>query len=254
VGCVSLFGAAIVAGACGPAFHVTEETAGSAGDVAGGSGNVEAGNGGAGDGAGGAAAGAPSVGGAGASGGAPSLTRCEELHGYVHHEHCYVDITTASLKQPEAATACDAVAQAEQVPGGLLALNDQPEQDFVLAQFLSEKYTNVSDAWLALTCDEGEHPDVTDCYCAECTGTQLSSKQEAWGWADGTRSNFGWINRNPNNAYRCAALGYNPEIKMWGWVDRPCDQAMISPVGTNEHTYRTICELELEAPTSEVAR
>jgi len=113
----------------------------------------------------------------------------------------------------------------------------------VLRQFLVH-YTDVSDAWLGLTCNELVQPDIEACYCSGCTKALLAEKQQAWAWLGGASSTFGWVNANPNGGYRCAALAYNPDTTIWGWVDRPCDKTSIVPISGHPHDYRTICELE----------
>jgi len=105
-------------------------------------------------------------------------------------------------------------------------------------------FTDVSDAWLGLTCNQLERPDINDCYCSGCTKAMLAEKQGAWAWLGGASSTFGWINGNPNGGFRCAALAYNPDTTIWGWVDRPCDKTSFSHSAGYMHGYRTICELE----------
>jgi hypothetical protein len=188
-------------------------------------------------------------GGAGASGdagagGASNGTECEELGGHDFEGHCYVDVTVNSPIQPEAVAACSELADQRKRPGHLLVLDSSAEQGFILEQFLVA-YTDQSDAWLALTCHELDQPDVNACYCAGCTDAELLEKQQTWKWIDGSTATFGWINGNPNQNYRCAALGYNPDTTIWGWVDRDCNKNATSPTGGAPHGYRTICELEL---------
>ncbi len=177
------------------------------------------------------------------AGGASTGTDCDTLEGYQFGGHCYVDATAGSLTQPEAVATCTELAEKLQRPGHLLVLDSSAEQEFVLERFLVA-YTDESDAWLALTCHELDHPDINACYCAGCSQAELLEKQQAWTWIDGSTASFGWVNSNPNQTYRCAALGYNPTTTIWGWVDRDCNKNATAPTGAAAHGYRTICEFE----------
>ena len=188
-------------------------------------------------------------GGVGGSGngeaGAPTnMDGCTALRGSEFEGHCYVDATVDSVSAPQAVAMCKQLASDANVSGHLLVLESREEQSFVLRQFLLP-FTDMSDAWLALTCSELDQPDIEACYCSECTKAMLAEKQQAWTWLGGASSTFGWVNANPNGAFRCAALGYNPETTIWGWVDRPCDKASIIPISGHPHGYRVLCELEL---------
>ena len=147
------------------------------------------------------------------------------------------------MTQPEAAAACSALASQARRPGHLLVLDSAAEQTFILERFLSA-FTDQSDAWLALTCHELDQPDINACYCVGCSAAELLARQQAWKWLDGSAATFGWINKNPNDAFRCAALGYNPDLTIWGWVDRRCDQDVYMTTEKVPHQYRTICEFE----------
>lgn len=235
---------ALVASCRGSAFHTSDEEPPAAAGTRG-----EAGQGGAAEGGGGAlSAGAGSLLGGGAGdagsfggGGAPS--DCARLLGQELNQHCYIDVTTESVTQARAVEACASLAVVDGREAHLLVLDTPAEQTFILNRFLRD-FTDESDAWLGLACTAAEHPEVGDCYCTACTAEELLKKQEAWSWLDGTRATFGWVNNNPNAASRCAALAYNPEVMVWGWVERQCDQAMVTPIAGHPHTYRTICELE----------
>jgi hypothetical protein len=122
-------------------------------------------------------------------------------------------------------------------------LDSSAEQAFILEQFLVA-YTDESDAWLALTCHELAQPDINACYCANCSAAELLERQRAWQWIDGSSATFGWVNANPNEGFRCAALGFNPATTIWGWVDRACDRSVFTPTDRVPHDYRTICEFE----------
>jgi hypothetical protein len=242
----------VVFASCGEPFHTGPEDAraGAASyGAAGGGGEANGGGaaGGGGEANGGASPVLPSagatVGGAPGGGGAGGDPSCSGLDGQQFDGHCYVDVTTESVSHPDAVAACESLAASSGFDAHLLVLDSAAEQDFVLRSFLSD-FTDVSDAWLGLTCTEQAHPSITDCYCTECTAEKLSEKQDAWRWLDGTRAHFGWVNANPNGALRCAALAYNPEVKLWGWVDRACDLAEVTPIAGHPHTYRTLCELE----------
>jgi len=187
-------------------------------------------------------AGASSMGGAG---GRDSLegVDCVALHGEEFGGHCYVDATIESSSAQQAVATCLQLGSEHQVSSHLLVLDSAEEQNFVLKRILVP-FTDVSDAWLGLTCNQLDRPDINDCYCSGCTKAMLAEKQAAWAWLGGESSSFGWINGNPNGGYRCAALAYNPESTIWGWVDRPCDKLSFSASAGHAHGYRTICELE----------
>ena len=168
---------------------------------------------------------------------------CGALHGEEFGGHCYVDATVESSSAQQAVVACLQLASEHQVSGHLLVLDSAEEQGFVLKKLLVS-FTDVSDAWLGLTCNQLDRPDINDCFCSGCSKAMLAEKQLAWAWLGGESSNFGWINGNPNGGYRCAALAYNPDSTIWGWVDRPCDKVSFSPSAGHTHGYRTVCELE----------
>ncbi|HET7538754.1 MAG TPA: hypothetical protein VFK05_02745 [Polyangiaceae bacterium] len=172
-----------------------------------------------------------------------SVAGCAVLHGLEFERHCYVDATVNSSSQQQAVTACAQLATEGKVPGHLLVLDSAEEQNFVLRHFMAA-FTDTSDAWLGLTCHELAEPDINACYCSGCSQAALTEKQQAWAWVNGASSSFGWINGNPNGGYRCAALAYNPDSTIWGWVDRPCDKASFTGVSGHPHGYRTLCELE----------
>jgi len=176
-------------------------------------------------------------------GNAPDGVDCAAFHGEEFGGHCYVDATVQSSSAPQAIAACLQLASEHQRVGYLLVLDSAEEQGFVLNKLLVP-FTDVSDAWLGLTCDQFDRPDINDCYCSGCSKAMLAEKQRAWAWVGGGSSTFGWINGNPNGGYRCAALAYNPEFTIWGWVDRPCDKSSFSHTAGYTHDYRTICELE----------
>lgn len=157
--------------------------------------------------------------------------------------HCYVDVTSGSSTEPEAEAACAELASRIQHPGHLLVLDSAAEQKFILERFLVA-FTDRSDAWLALTCHELDQPDIGACYCVGCDAAELLEKQQAWKWIDDSSATFGWINQNPNEGLRCAALGYNSSLTIWGWVDRRCDESTFMLTGQAPHDYRTICEFE----------
>ncbi|HEX2670896.1 MAG TPA: C-type lectin domain-containing protein, partial [Polyangiaceae bacterium] len=169
---------------------------------------------------------------------------CTALGGSEFDGHCYIDATADSVSAQQAVTKCKQLASDANVSGHLLVLDSREEQSFVLRQFLIP-FTDVSDAWLGLTCSELAQPDIEACYCSECPKALLAEKQQAWTWLGGASSTFGWVNANPNGGYRCAALAYNPETTIWGWVDRPCDKTSITPISGHPHGYRVLCELEL---------
>jgi hypothetical protein len=186
-------------------------------------------------------AGASATGGAGV--GNSGEVDCAALHGEEFGGHCYVDATVESSSAQQAVMACLQLASEQQVVGHLLVLDSAEEQGFVLKKLLVP-FTDVSDAWLGLTCNQLDHPDINDCYCSACSKSMLAEKQRAWAWLAGEWSDFGWINGNPNGGYRCAALAYNPDLTIWGSVDRPCDKVSFSPMAGHTHGYRTVCELE----------
>ena len=196
-------------------------------------------------------AGGSAVGGAGGSaagnagaGNSPAGLACTALNGKGFGGHCYIDVTVESVTAPQAVLACAKLRVQHYATGHLLVLDSAEEQSFVLKQFLVP-FTDISDAWLGLTCDERTHPTIGDCFCADCSEALLAEKQTAWTALGGTSPTFGWINGNPNNAYRCAALGYNADLTIWGWVDRPCDRTSYAPTaGSKMHGYRSLCELE----------
>jgi hypothetical protein len=242
---IGLIAASGVFVACGAAFHTSEEVSPEASGGQGG----EAGQGTA---AGGLAgqgepAGAPSLGGASAGGeagaGADGKTGCELLGGLAREQHCYVDVTTESMSHAEALAACESLVQQSGRAAHLLVLDTEEEQGFILTHFL-QSFTDVSDAWLGLSCAVERHPDVNDCYCAKCPEEELARKQGAWSWLDGTSAHFGWVNANPNAPGRCAALAYNSELMFWGWVERQCDAKTVTPIPEHPHTYRALCEIE----------
>lgn len=180
----------------------------------------------------------------GDAGAAGAWARCTALKGAKFEGHCYVDATTISTSQAQAIATCEELWADGKVSGHLLVLESAAEQNFILEQFMVP-FTDMSDAWLGLTCDELTHPDINDCYCMGCTKAALTEKQRAWDWlGEGSSSTFGWINGNPNGGFRCAALAYNPDLTVWGWVDRPCDKASVTALPGHLHAYRTLCEFE----------
>lgn len=180
---------------------------------------------------------------AGAGGGKNAPT-CQALAGVEYAQHCYVDATAESLTLPQAKEACAKLAREAERPGHLLVLDTPEEQSFILKQFL-DGFTDKSDAWLALTCSDIEHPDFTACYCTTCGADALLAKRKTWKWFDASSATFGWVNANPNGGGRCSALGYNPTTLTWGWVDRSCDKNTFQLSGQYPaHSYRTLCELE----------
>lgn len=191
-------------------------------------------------GAGAQTAGEPSVAGAGAgSGGAPAALSCSELEGVTFAKHCYVDVTAEPVNQLAAVAACADLASRAGRAANLLVLDTEDEQSFIIQTFLSE----VTDAWLALTCGSIEHPVLTDCYCVDCEDGVLLQKRATWSWSDGSSASFGWSGRNPDNNVRCSALAYNPSISTWGWVDRSCISTFYQNDDLPRHSYRVICEL-----------
>lgn len=177
----------------------------------------------------------------GVAGGSGSL-ECDAAKGKAFGGHCYIDATVHSVTQAQAVAACQTMSATTKLSAHLLVLDSIAEQKFILETFL-RAFEDKSDAWLGLTCDSLRHPEITDCYCTDCK-TELASKQKAWAWLDGATSTFGWINGNPNGAFRCAALAWNPDLTLWGWVDRACDQISVAPIAGHLHDYRTLCELE----------
>jgi hypothetical protein len=175
--------------------------------------------------------------------GAGAVLDCTELGGHEFSAHCYVDVTTESVAYAEAVASCAKLSSRASRTGQLLVLGSIEEQAFVLLQFLSD-FTDVSDAWLGLTCDSTQYPDFTSCYCTNCDDSQRAKKRAAWAWLDGSNTDFGWIGQNPNGEGRCSAFAYNPSISSWGWVDRSCTKTTHQLTGYPAHDYRTICELE----------
>ena len=180
---------------------------------------------------------------AGDAGAGNPVAGCAALHGSQFEGHCYVDATVNSNSQQQALAACAQLATDSNVSAHLLVLESAQEQSFVLRQFMVP-FTDVSDVWLGLTCHELAEPDINACYCSGCSPAVLTEKQQAWDWLGGASSTFGWINGNPNGGYRCAALAYNPDSTIWGWVDRPCDKVSFTGVSGHPHGYRTLCEFE----------
>jgi len=170
---------------------------------------------------------------------------CAAHDGVEFNGHCYIDATVNSTSQQQAVATCAQLTADRKVSGHLLVLDSVEEQNFILRQFMLP-FTDSSDAWLGLTCHELAEPDINACYCSQgCSQAVLTEKQKAWDWLGGASSSFGWINGNPNGGYRCAALAYNPDSTVWGWVDRPCDKVSFTGVAGHPHGYRTLCELEL---------
>lgn len=254
-----LFGALVMSSCGGEAFTSNPSVAGSSGQTggAGDTGGVS-GTGGhgaspnAGDGGAGVVQGGSSDGGAGSgeagtsngdAGAGNATAHCAALNGAEFGGHCYVDATGLSTSQGQAAATCEQRTLDGRIPGHLLVLDSVEEQNFILEQFLVA-FTDVSDAWLGLTCDELNRPDINSCYCMGCTKAELAEKQRAWDWLGESSSTFGWVNGNPNNGYRCAALAYNPDLTVWGWVDRACDKGSVTSLPGHLHGYRTLCEFE----------
>jgi len=179
----------------------------------------------------------------GQAGAETTTEECTALRGSTFGGHCYVDASVDSVSAQQAVATCKQLAADASVAGHLLVLDSSEEQSFVLRQFMIP-FTDVNDAWLGLTCSELDQPDIEACYCSGCTKTLLAEKQKSWTWLGGASSTFGWVNANPNGGFRCAALAYNPETTIWGWVDRPCDKASIIPIVGHPHGYRTLCEFE----------
>jgi hypothetical protein len=252
---VGLFAMGLIGAACGGSAFGGAGAAGAAGQVANGGAESESLAGRAGDaeeGGDGPRGGAAATGGAGgiaaggganaSDGGTSAGASCADLGGSVFRSHCYLDATVDSESQPEAVDRCRSFGNDAYPHAHLLVLDSAEEQAFLLKAFLVP-FTDTSDAWLGLTCDVLAHPDIMDCYCVGCSD-ELNSAQQSWSWIDGTDSSFGWVNGNPNAPVRCAALGFNAETTIWGWVDRPCDKITSQITGHALHTYRTLCELE----------
>jgi hypothetical protein len=221
-------------------------TAGNAGLMARGGGDAAAGEGP--DAAASGAGGADMTSGAGAAGEASEGTAgeggatgfdCSALDGAEFAQHCYLDVTVASVSQVDAVAVCEALAQRVGRSGELLMLDSREEQAFVIAQFLTE----TTDAWLGLTCSSKLHADLMDCYCTNCDDGLLVQKRAAWTWLDGSSSSFGWSGKNPNDAGRCSALAFNNSTAAWGWVDRGCLSTTHQLEGFPMHSYRVLCEL-----------
>lgn len=197
----------------------------------------------------GASAGVTGEGASAGAAGAPAeldSIRCDDLNGSVFEHHCYVDASEGTQAMLAAQNSCANLALSVDRPGHLLVLDSEEEEKFVLRQFM-DGLANVSDAWLALTCDDIELPQFTSCYCVEneCSADELLEKRHAWRWSEGSPTYLHWIDPNPNGGGRCAALAYHP-TNSWGWVDRACKDKTFTLKDQPEHTYRTICELELE--------
>lgn len=175
--------------------------------------------------------------------GSPGTLECDELGGEVFTNRCYVDVTTESVTYDGAVAACDELEARAGRAAYVLVLDSKEEQAFILEHLLSE-FTDVSDAWLGLTCDAIEYPDFKSCYCTDCEDVALAEKRAVWRWVDDSQSDFGWIGRNPDGAGRCAAFAYNSTNFTWGWVDRDCGSNSHQLTGYPVHDYRVICELE----------
>lgn len=244
-----LGGALMAAGACGGAAFSGD------GSVAGG-GNAQAGAaaGSSAGSQGGNAAGAPS--GGTVEGGEPSLAEagapssagasgmsgtldCSALNGKTFAEHCYADVTVESVTQVDAVTGCAALAGKSSSQAQLLVLDSPAEQSFIVENFLSE----LTDAWLGLTCSSTQHADLNECFCVDCEDALLLQKRAVWSWLDGSSSTFGWSGNNPDGNGRCSALAFNPTTEKWGWVDRTCLSTSHALPGFMPHSYRVICEL-----------
>lgn len=168
---------------------------------------------------------------------------CAELDGEVFTNRCYVDVTTESVTYDGALAACAELEARAGRPAHVLVLDSAEEQAFILEQFLHES-TDVSDAWLGLTCSAIKYPDFKSCYCNDCDDAALAEKRALWRWVDQSQSDFGWIGKNPDGAGRCAAFAYNSTNFSWGWVDRDCSTNSHQLTGYPVHGYRVICELE----------
>lgn len=249
-----LGGALVAAGACGGGtFSGDGSVAGGgsaqAGAPAGSSQGAQGGN--AAGAQGGNAAGALS--GGTAEGGEPSLAEagaagaggvsgtldCSALNGKIFAEHCYADVTVESVTQVDAVTSCATLAGKTGAHAQLLVLDSPAEQSFIVENFLSE----VTDAWLGLTCSSTEHADLDECFCVDCEDALLLEKRAEWSWLDGSSSTFGWSGKNPDGGGRCSALALNPTTERWGWVDRTCLSTSHQLTGFPPHGYRVICEL-----------
>ena len=183
-----------------------------------------------------AEAGAPSS--AGASGMSGTLD-CSALNGKTFAEHCYADVTVESVTQVDAVTGCAALAGKSSSQAQLLVLDSPAEQSFIVENFLSE----LTDAWLGLTCSSTQHADLNECFCVDCEDALLLQKRAVWSWLDGSSSTFGWSGNNPDGNGRCSALAFNPTTEKWGWVDRTCLSTSHALPGFMPHSYRVICEL-----------
>lgn len=183
-----------------------------------------------------AEAGAP---GAAGAGGMSGTLDCSALNGQILAEHCYADVTVESVTQVDAATACAALTSKTGSHAQLLVLDSPAEQSFIVENFLSE----VTDAWLGLTCSSTKHADLGECFCVDCEDALLLQKRAVWSWLDGSSSTFGWSGNNPDGGGRCSALAFNPTTERWGWVDRPCLSTSHQLTGFTPHSYRVICEL-----------
>ena len=177
--------------------------------------------------------------GAEAGSGAALALGCSEIRGVTYGEHCYVDVTTRSVNQVDAAAACAKLGSRAGRTAHLLVLGTEDEESFVIETFLSE----LTDAWLGLTCNSAAHPELADCSCRECEDGLLLEKRAAWSWPDGSSADFGWSGNNPDEGLRCAALAYNPVVMSWGWVDRSCLSTSHQLKDSEKHTYQVICEL-----------
>lgn len=187
-----------------------------------------------------AEAGAPNAAGAaGATAGTVGPLDCSALNGATFAQHCYADVTVESVTQVDAVAACAALASETGSQAQLLALESLAEQSFIVENFLSE----LTDAWLGLTCSSTKHADLSECHCVDCADELLLQKRAAWSWLDGSSSTFGWSGNNPDGGGRCSALAFNPTIEKWGWVDRSCLSTSHQLTGFSPHSYRVICEL-----------
>lgn len=183
--------------------------------------------------------GEPSLAEAGAAGGTPDALDCSALNGQTFAEHCYADVTVESVTQVDAVAACAALASKAGNHAQLLVLDSSAEQAFIVENFLSE----LTDAWLGLTCSSTKHADLSDCYCVDCEDALLLQKRAVWSWLDGSLATFGWSGSNPDGGGRCSALAFNPTTEKWGWVDRNCLSTSHQLTGFAPHSYRVICEL-----------
>jgi hypothetical protein len=185
--------------------------------------------------------GEPAIAGAGAAGagGEAGALDCSALNGSTFAEHCYADVTVESVTQVDAVAACAKLAGNPSGNAQLLVLDSPAEQAFIIEHFLTE----LTDAWLGLTCSSTLHSELTDCYCVDCEDTQLLQKRAVWSWLDGSTSTFGWSGTNPDGGGRCSALAFNPSTEKWGWVDRSCLSTSHQLTGFTPHSYRVLCEL-----------